>query len=385
MDTILLFQHMDNYGSRLRLEGLNKFAKEIGWDVQCYEEQPNEQSLQLLRGFWHPVGSILSANDGITEFNASLFSPDNTVLLDSFPPGGLVNYASVITDSFTVAELATRELLAAKCASYAFVPWPNVRLWSENRRHNYNRILARHNIKPYAFVPSRPGLKVWEIQEELVPWLQSLPKPCGILAANDRVGENVLHACHLAGINVPFECAVVGVDDNSEVCESTNPTLSSVCLNFKMSGYTAGKLLHQLITGQRKDRPILSTPLIGFTRRNSSRVFLQTDRHALMASERIRAKACSGLLAREVLDLFPCSRRLAEIRFRKATGHSVLDEIREVRIEHAKQLLRNPFQRLDAIAEQCGYESDTTFRRIFKQETGMTLREYQKSLKNGTP
>ncbi len=32
-----------------------------------------------------------------------------------------------------------------------------------------------------------------------------------------------------------------------------------------------------------------------------------------------------------------------------------------------------------AAANMCGYASDTTFRRIFREETGMTLREWRKN------
>lgn len=381
METILYFHRVDAYASRLRLEGLNDFARTVGWNVQCYEEQVNARTLQTLRDFWHPVGAILTPNDGHEEFDASLFSPDSTVLLDSFPPDGLETFASIITDSFPVTENVARELLAAKCRSYGFVPWHTTRIWSENRRHNFSRILARHGIRMHEFWPSEEGLDPRRFQEELIAWLGGLPRPCGIMAANDRIGENVIRACQLADIGIPFDCVVVGVDDNANVCENTSPTLSSVGLDFRYSGYRAGQLLYELVNGRLTDRPIESAPPLSITRRNSSRVFLQSDRHALKVSELIRARACAGLQAREALALYPCSRRLAEIRFRQATGHSVLEEIRSVRLEHAKKLLANPYVRLDTIAEQCGYASDTTFRRIFKEETGRTLRDYQRSLR----
>ena len=381
MDTILLFQHVDSYGARLRTEGITEFARQVGWNVQSYEETVNAEQLREINSFWNPIGAILSPNNGIEEFNASLFSPESTVLLDSFPPTGMERFSTVITDSSTVVELAARELLGTKCASYGFVSWPTRRMWSENRRITFTKLLALQGIKVHAFKPSRPDLSVQELQQEMARWIQAMPKPCGILTANDRIGTHFLSACMMAQIEVPFDCIVVGVDDNDKLCESVNPTLSSVGLDFKGSGYRAAEMLYQMLQGQLKDKPIESRPPLGFTRRNSSRVFLQTDRYVLKASEMIRAKACQGLEARDVLSVFPCSRRLAEIRFRKATGHSILNEIREVRIENAKRLLANPFQRLDAVAEQCGYESDTTFRRIFKEETGLTLREYQAELR----
>ncbi|MCR5414435.1 MAG: substrate-binding domain-containing protein [Kiritimatiellae bacterium] len=381
METVLVFQHVDTYASRLRLEGLNAFAKEAGWTIQTYDSTVTPEEFKGIMEFWSPLGVMLCPNDGASEFDASNCDPGNTVLLDCFAPNGLERFASVITDSYEVSELAARELLGAKCASYGFVPWPVTKTWSENRRQNFSRILSKRGLKVSEFKPSKEGLDISDFQRELMPWLKSLPKPCGILAANDRVGAGVINVCRLANFMVPFDCAVVGVDDYSEVCEGCNPALSSVALDFRRSGFRAGEMLDGLVRGRLDDRPLESIPPLGFVRRNSSRVFLRTDSHALRASEFIRAKALGPLHPHDVLALFPCSRRLAEIRFREATGRSIGDEIRAVRIAHAKKLLENPYQRLDAVAAECGYESDTTFRRVFKEETGCTLRDWQRHIR----
>ncbi len=379
MDTILVFRHPDLHAARLRLAGINRFAHEAGWNVQCYEERFDATGLKAIKDFWHPAGAIITPNDNHNEYDVTSFSPSNTVLLDSFPPGGLERFSAVITDCAAVAETAARELMRSRCASYGFVPWLRPRIWSENRRRHFKRILGHAGITLHEFAASGEHLDARALQQELIPWLTALPKPCGILAANDRVGENVLHACQLAHIAVPFDCRVVAVDDTDTICENTLPTMSSVALDFAASGYAAAKMLHELLSGVRTKPTLVSTAPLGLTRRSSSRIFLQTDSHALQALELIHAKACEGLTAREVVDLFPCSRRLAEIRFRKATGHSILEEIQSCRLARAKKLLRNPYQRLDAIAGQCGYASDTTFRRIFKDATGLTLTAWQKA------
>ena len=59
-------------------------------------------------------------------------------------------------------------------------------------------------------------------------WLQSLPKPVGIMACNDIRGRQVIEACLRAGLRVPDDVAVVGVDEDHLLCELANPTLSSV-------------------------------------------------------------------------------------------------------------------------------------------------------------
>ncbi len=377
METILFFHKMDTSSGRQRLEGLNAFAREVGWNVHCQSDPISKQDLASLVDLWKPVGAILSTNDGHTEYNASLFSPDNTVLQDCYPPSGIEKYTIVTTDSSATARLALCELAGGKCAIYGFVPWTSRRLWSENRRQHFMRLAALANLETCEFTPRCAWHDVAGQQRELAAWLKSLPRPIGIMAANDIVGFNVIAACRMAGIQVPFECKVVGVDNDELVCGRANPSLSSVELDFNTAGYKAGELLYRLVKGELGGKPLVSVPPLGFVRRGSSRVFLQTDRHALAASEMILAKACGKLHAKDVLATFPCSRRLAEIRFRKATGRSVLEEIKAVRIKRAKQLLADPGRELSAIAFQCGYDSETTFCRVFREETGMTMRGWR--------
>ena len=49
--------------------------------------------------------------------------------------------------------------------------------------------------------------------ESLMRWLGALPKPAGVLACDDKMGERVLVACRRAGIRVPGEVGVIGNDE----------------------------------------------------------------------------------------------------------------------------------------------------------------------------
>ena len=71
-------------------------------------------------------------------------------------------------------------------------------------------------------------------------------------------------------------------------------------------------------------------PVFGEDHRASTRKLAAHDPAVSEALDLIRREACSGLAAARVLGRFPCSRRQAKMRFRKATGHSVLDEIHDV-------------------------------------------------------
>lgn len=54
----------------------------------------------------------------------------------------------------------------------------------------------------------------------------------------------------------------------------------------------------------------------------------------------IREKACEGITAADVAAVMPGSRRLAEMDFKKATGHAIQQETLHVRFERVELLLR---------------------------------------------
>ena len=101
------------------------------------------------------------------------------------------------------------------------------------------------------------------------------------------------------------------------------------------------------------------------------------DQKCAAAFDMIRRRACEGISAAEVAKTFECSRRNAEYRFRAATGKSILQAIRDVRLEKAKSLLKGRKIHLDAVASACGYKSTAVFSAFFKSETGLSPRAWR--------
>ena len=72
------------------------------------------------------------------------------------------------------------------------------------------------------------------------------------------------------------------------------------------------------------------------------------------------------------------SRRADEQLFRQATGSSILEEINRVRMEQVFTLLRRPDYPISLIAQQCGWRSDVFLKKLFKRQTGTTMRDWRK-------
>ncbi len=66
--------------------------------------------------------------------------------------------------------------------------------------------------------------------------------------------------------------------------------------------------------------------------------------------------------------------------FKRNTGESLIVYINQVRVEKAKEWLRNSNEKIYIIAEEVGFSSQPYFIRVFKNITGMSPNEYRKSL-----
>ena len=80
-----------------------------------------------------------------------------------------------------------------------------------------------------------------------------------------------------------------------------------------------------------------------------------------------------------------CSRRSAEIRFRKWTGTTVLGAIHAARVDLAKRLLADGVVRIGDLPSRCGFKSAATFRRVFTDLVGESPRDYARSVRTAAP
>lgn len=66
--------------------------------------------------------------------------------------------------------------------------------------------------------------------------------------------------------------------------------------------------------------------------------------------------------------------------FKRETGQTVFDYVRETRINKARTLILDPSLSLTDIAERCGFHSQSFFSRTFRQLTGMSPSNYRRHM-----
>ena len=167
----------------------------------------------------------------------------------------------------------------------------------------------------------------------------------------------------VAGTNGSFEWSLERMKAFASLAEKAGAT----CFVFdprpeteerrmeRLAQWVAGLPRHTAVFATRPG-PSPISPLLA-VRRRSTGVSARREKFVLEAVEMIRREACDGLTPMALAKRFRCSRTLFNLRFREATGHSVLDEIRHVRLEKALALLAGTDTPIGAVADFCGFGS----------------------------
>ena len=365
---------------RERLSGVYRYAEKARWQVCVAEYGRNFSSVSEALSFWKPDGVIVEG--GYTElpdFRRSDFQRYPTVFCDANPTRMHGGYSGVVHDSAQTALLAARELLGLGCDAYAYVGNLQPRDWSERRQEVFANAVSQAGHRFFSF-GSGEGGDFAGFRARLREWLSKLPRPCGLLAANDATADIVLRELRMLRIKVPEEVAVMGIDNDTLICEHTTPTLTSVVPDFEKSGYLAAEMLDALMGGRGTSHSLAAFGANQVIHRGSTRLLKRRDDAIKNALEFIRRNISSGISPRDVVRQIGGSRRQAEYRFREFVGKSIGEEIGRVRLEAAKKLLADPSVQIGVLAARCGYGDDSSLRRAFKAATGMSLGEYRKSL-----
>lgn len=380
MKKVLLFRSFGREVSEHReFQGVISYAKTRGWDLMSIPNSDGLPSIRETIGFWKPQGCIVANTLKPKLYSKQALGYTPTVFLDLHPSEAPRNSVCVFHDSEATAFSAAKELLEIGHENFAYVGWFENTYWNRLRHDGFSKALAINGRKAESFLPAAAERdNPAKLQNHLRTFLASINHPCAIFAANDEIGVHVIAAAVAEGLAVPEDIAVVGVDDNEPVCKASRPTLSSVLPDFEHAGFLAAKALDELMRYGFSSSHTLSFGPLCVVRRSSTRPTVRHDHAVVSALEYIRAHACEGICVDDVANAMKLSRRVAEIRFRRSTGTTIISEIINEQIEHVKILLRQDNIPHKAIADRCGWNSLPSLCRCFKRKTGVTLSSFRR-------
>lgn len=390
MKTVLFFMSGYSWAEKRHRDAVLSYASAAHWRVRCVPyAQAEADRYNLLNSvggtdvkglidFWRPDGCIVECGAAPSALQPDDFGAVPVVFLDRSPSTVRGKGVCIFSDSMSVAKSAFDELWRKEVKCYAFAGWYRTIGWSEQRRKTFEKLLADKGLTLQT-LELKHGKAVRD-EQVLLRQLNRLPRPFAVFAVNDLVADQIVSVCCKNGFSVPHDVAVVGVDNSEDICEGAMVSISSVPQGFEEAGRLACRQLAKLMDG-KKDVGSLSFSAGKVVRRASSRLG-GGDRRLTAALEFIRQNADFGIDVENVVQVMKCSRRTAEVLFRRQSGRSILEEILAVRLEKVKTLLKDCQMPIAAISDACGFSSLNDLDRVFKRAEGCSPLGYRKQNRN---
>ena len=171
------------------------------------------------------------------------------------------NLDQINWDDTTGASEAVEHLVRLGHRRIAHLCGPERRRSGQNRLQGYKAALEKHEI------PFRPEYvcsgdytgtaSLWQASTRRL--LALSPRPTAILASDDTVAAAAIKTIQRAGLNVPRDVAVIGVDDQ-RFGAYLNPALTTVRLPVLEAGGRAVRMLLDRIAGVRTEREQVVLP-----------------------------------------------------------------------------------------------------------------------------
>lgn len=348
---------------------LNGIRRRLGprIQLQTVDYPVNDKTLKELLSFWHPDGCIVFAAEGFA-FSPRTFGTTPVVYLDRTPKSA-GSFLDVAQDYAENGRTAARELLQQEIAHYAYVGYKDATSWSQTRGAAFSKAVRLQGRPCHLFDETATDKRT----RQLEVWLLNLPKPVGLFAANDRTAREVHSLCLRNGIRIPDDLSLLGIDNIAEICEGVTPKISSILSDFEQAGWLCADLLMERHGKPQLKKALRLYPTLGVIRRASTRLRSGYDSKVLFAVNIIRARACEGLTVDDIAAEMGCSRRMAELKFRQATGRTIKSFITETRLSRAQVLILDRNLSIPDIATACGYSTENAFRIAFTKRFKTSL------------
>lgn len=334
-------------------------------------------------------GYIVSIPD--TEPSAALLADTDvpTIVMDLHDPSLSARQRNIVfirNSAAAIGAAAANHLLSTgRCRSYAFVHNPSVMEWSVDRFKSFRDTLRDRGLWCHE-LPNAEGLS-------------KLERPIGVFAANDDTGFDVLEHCHVRRWRVPEDVLVLGINNDTLICENCRPRLSSIQPDFEQEGFLAAQSLDAMLqtypqhlnisTPQHPNTPTPNNPntpntpntlYVGvkeIVRRESTAEVSNSGKLVQKAVAYIRKNALKGIGVEDVVKHLGCSRRLADLRFRELQGTTIGEAIITTRLGEVRHRLTTTKESIDSIALACGYENPNYLKNLFKKRFGLTMRDFR--------
>ena len=373
---ILVAMPTGSHSERMKLEGILQYAHEKSGARWNLELDLSGILRKLVRGAARTSYDGIIAYVGSDAERRSLLAIDLPLVLieDLTVPGRFPRRRNVVTllcDHEAEGRTAARYFLERHYRNFAYVGAEVDSDYNALRRKGFTDAVREAGFPVCSFAGTTP----------LADWLRSLPRPCALFAVHDLRARRVLAAAEQAGIAVPSELAVLGVDNDSVLCTTSSPTLSSIPTFDTSLGYAAGRALNEILLKRAHGR-VIRTRHTQVVTRHSTDTEAISDIFVSKALDWARVHLGEKLTAETLANRAGCSKHYLQNRAEQALGTSLGTAIRRLRLTTAAELLTTTDLPVSEISHRCGFACISHFAVLMKEAYDLTPLAYRK--RNGS-
>ena len=344
--------------------GVARYAAEAGWAL--------EDAYTMIRSLpetWEGDG-IVSFHGPSPQFIDWLKKAGERVpVVDIGEYEEYSDFPRVTTDTNRIAQVAVEHFAAHGYRNVGFA-------WVFDNVFKAKRLAAMRRAA------EARGLNFFDVPLEQIPQLaERKALPIALLAANDGTAVRTLRACEDAGLLVPEQVAILGVDNFEYRCVPASVPLSSIDADQERIGYEAAAMLDRLMSGAPRPQQMMEIPPVRIVQRASTDMLAVEDVEVAKALRYILANYRRRVGLRDVARATSISLRRLQTRFKDQLGRTILQEINGRRIGHAQELLKATNKKIRVVAGECGFGGSVKLIRVFKQYVGTSPKRYRKQLR----
>lgn len=365
----LLLEHRTSFDRRV-VRGVAAYARENSWELLS-EAYGDVGGSALRSNFFGVIAAVTDRRQWrrLRTWRLPVVNVSGAVATHDLP--------TVCSDNAAIGRVAAEHFLERGFGSFAFAGPPAV-LGSNERLQGFSQRLAQAGYTVDSLDCELEWSGRWMRERlRLERWLSHLARPLALFVVNDILARRVLQACERQKIQVPDQCAVLGVGDYALLNELAPIPISSVVQDAEQIGRLAAELLTELAEGRQTNSTRILVPPLGVVARKSSDTNAVNHPQLSSALEFIRQNLGCGLRVDDLAEHLSVSRRWLEMQFQQHLSCSPRVMIRAQQMVVAKRLLVETDWPLAVIARRCGLASPERLSTMFRSLEGVPPSTYR--------
>jgi LacI family transcriptional regulator len=272
-DTLaLIVSDISNPSFATMAGAVEDYAQRFGYNVilfSTHDDLDREASyVRTAAERWVDGVIFVSVRDHVTALEVLQGAGIPMVAVDRLPDS--YTGPSVMLDNVQAGRLAAEHLLGLGHTCLGHIAGPPWLQLARERHEGFMAALAEHGLAGLCAA----GEGSWECRAGYVAMCKMLSeslRPTGVFAANDRMAIGAIAAAWEAGLRVPDDLSVVGLDD-IEWAEFAQPPLTTVRQSFVELATRGTELLLAILSGAEPSpaRLVIQPELV--VRRSTARV-----------------------------------------------------------------------------------------------------------------